>query len=465
VPRAPGEAAIKPHIFREYDIRARVGQDLDEAGVYRVGRALGVYFTRQGRRRLALGRDCRETSPAWRAVLAQALMDSGLELLDVGVVPTPVLYFAVRHLKTDGGIIITASHNPPEFNGFKICAGPHTLFGEEIQELRRLAEAGAQVSGQGSLSRKEILPDYLDFLSRQLRLARPLKVGVDGGHGTAGPVAVELLRRLGCEVFPLYCEMDGRFPVHEPDPVVEANLTHLRELVARERLEVGVAYDGDGDRLGVVGPEGSIIWGDLLLILFARDILRRHPGATVIGEVKCSQRLYEDVARHGGRPVMWKTGHSLIKQKMLEEGALLAGEMSGHLFFADRYFGYDDALYATGRLLEILSAAERPLPELLEDLPPAFATPEIRRPCPEELKFEVVERLKVRLKQQQAEFLDLDGVRLLTPEGWGLIRASNTQSVLVLRFEARSPEKLRQLQEFLEGLLAAELAALGVPAH
>lgn len=453
---------MQPHIFREYDIRARVDLDLDEAGVYRLGRALGVYFTRQGRHRLAVGRDCRESSPAWRAALVRALLDSGLELIDVGVVPAPVLYFAVRHLDTDGGIVITASHNPPEFNGFKICAGPHTIFGEEIQQLRRLAEAGEMVSGTGSLAHQEIIPAYLDHLSRQLRVSRPLRVGVDGGHGTAGPVAVALLERLGCEVYPLFCEMDGRFPVHEPDPVVEANLTHLRELVARERLEVGVAYDGDGDRLGVVGPDGRIIWGDELLILFAREMLKRHPGATVIGEVKCSQRLYDDVARHGGRPLMWKTGHSLIKQKMVEEGALLAGEMSGHLFFADRYFGYDDAIYATGRLLEILAAAGQPLPELLADLPPAHATPEIRRECPEELKFAVVERLKERLRERGADFLDLDGVRLITPAGWGLIRASNTQPVLVLRFEAKSPEKLREVQQLMEGLLNAELAALGI---
>ncbi len=453
---------MQPHIFREYDIRARVGVDLDEAGVYRLGRALGVYFSRQGRRRLAVGRDCRESSPAWRAALARALLDSGLKLIDVGVVPTPVLYFAVRHLGVDGGIVITASHNPPEFNGFKICAGPHTIFGEEIQKLRRLAEAGEMVSGTGSLTHQEIIPAYLDHLSRQLRVSRPLRVGVDGGHGTAGPVAVALLERLGCEVYPLFCEMDGRFPVHEPDPVVEANLTHLRELVVRERLEVGVAYDGDGDRLGVVGPDGRIIWGDELLILFAREILKNHPGATVIGEVKCSQRLYDDVARHGGRPLMWKTGHSLIKQKMVEEGALLAGEMSGHLFFADRYFGYDDAIYATGRLLEILAAAPCPLPELLADLPPAHATPEIRRECPEAVKFAVVERLKERLRRQGADFVDLDGVRLVTPEGWGLVRASNTQPVLVLRFEAASSERLRELQDFLEGLVAAELAALGV---
>ncbi len=450
---------MKSHIFREYDIRARVDLDLDLAGVYRLGRALGAYYRQRQRQVIAVGRDCRLSSPAWRDALVAALVASGLDVIDVGIVPTPVLYFAVRRLQADGGVIVTASHNPPEFNGFKICSGPHTIFGAEIQELHRLARAGEEVSGQGSIVRREVLPDYLDHLSQNLTLTRPLRVGVDGGHGTAGPVAVALLRRLGAEVFPLYCDMDGRFPVHEPDPVVPANLAHLQDLVRREGLEVGVAYDGDGDRLGVVGPGGEIIWGDQLLVVFARAILRDHPGATIIGEVKCSQRLYDDVARHGGRPLMWKTGHSLIKQKMLEEGALLAGEMSGHLFFADRYFGFDDAIYATGRLLEILAADRQPLPQLLKDLPPAHVTPEIRRECPEEVKFQVVERLKARLRGK-VEFTDLDGVRLVTPDGWGLVRASNTQPALVLRFEAQSEARLRELQAFLEGLLEEELQGL-----
>lgn len=450
---------MKAHIFREYDIRARVGRDLDEAGVYRLGRALGTYYRRRRKQFIAVGRDCRESSPAWRDALVTALVDSGLDVADVGIVPTPVLYFAVRHLQADGGVVVTASHNPPEFNGFKICSGPRTIFGAAIQELYRLAQADEQVSGKGSAVTREIIPAYLDYLSQNLKIAGPLRVGVDGGHGTAGPVAVQLLRRLGIQVFPLFCEMDGRFPAHEPDPVVAANLADLKDLVLRERLDLGVAYDGDGDRLGVVGPGGEIIWGDQLLVVFARAILRDHPGATIIGEVKCSQRLYDDVARHGGRPLMWKTGHSLIKQKMVEEGALLAGEMSGHLFFADRYFGFDDAIYATGRLLEILAAEQRTLPDLLSDLPPAHITPEIRRACPEEVKFAVVERLKVRLRGK-AEFTDLDGVRLMTPDGWGLVRASNTQPALVLRFEAASEARLKELQNFLEGLLEEEMREL-----
>jgi phosphomannomutase / phosphoglucomutase len=453
--------AMNPQIFREYDVRARVGLDLDGNGVYRLGRALGVYFRRQGKRRLAVGRDCRESSPEWRQRLVEALAASGCEVLDVGVCPTPVLYFAVRHFEADGGVIVTASHNPPEFNGFKICNGYHTIFGDEIQELHRLAAQGESVSGAGAVETREIIPAYQDYLAQNLRISRPLRLGMDGGHGTAGPVALELFQRLGCEVWPLYCELDGRFPAHEPDPTVPANLADLQDLVREQRLELGVAYDGDGDRLGVIGPAGEIIWGDQLLVLFARDILERHPGATIIGEVKCSQRLYDDVARRGGRPLMWKTGHSLIKQKMREEQALLAGEMSGHIFFADRYFGHDDAIYATGRLLEILSETGRSVTELLADLPPAAATPEIRRDCPDEVKFQVVAGMKTRLA---AEFpvVDLDGVRLIHPHGWGLVRASNTQPALVLRFEARTQEQLKEIQGLVEEMLAEELALRGV---
>ncbi|MBM4285824.1 MAG: phosphomannomutase/phosphoglucomutase [Deltaproteobacteria bacterium] len=451
---------MNPSIFREYDVRGRVDRDLDDAGVTRLGRALGAYYRRQGKSRIVVARDCRESSPRWRDLLVAALARSGCQVLDIGLNPSPVLYFGVRHLAADGGVMVTASHNPPEFNGFKILNGHHTIFGAEIQELRRLAEAGASVAGEGTVQPAQAVGPYLEYLAGHFTISRPLRVGLDAGHGAAGPVALELLRRLGVEVWPLYCEPDGRFPAHPPDPVVEANLADLRDLVRRHGLDLGVAYDGDGDRLGVVGPGGEIIWGDQLLILFARDILARHPGAGIIGEVKCSRRFYEDVARHGGRPLMWKTGHSLIKQKMLEEGALLAGEMSGHLFFADRYFGFDDAIYATGRLLEILAREGRPLTALLEDLPAVVSTPEIRRDCPDDLKFQVVAHLKTRLAGRYP-LVDLDGVRLEFPDGWGLVRASNTQPALVLRFEARTAERLEEIRRFLEGILEETMTAMG----
>lgn len=452
---------MNPLIFREYDIRGRVDQDLTPAHVYRLGRALGVYYRRNGVTRLVVGQDCRLSSPAVAGQMAQALVESGCQIIDLGVCPTPVLYFAIRHFQAQGGVMVTASHNPPEFNGFKICSGYNTIFGAEIQKLRELALREDCVSGRGSLKSQEIIPAYLDYLCRHLSLARPLRVGLDGGHGTGGPVALDLVKRLGCQVFPLYCEMDGCFPVHLPDPTIPAHLVDLQRLVREESLDLGVAYDGDGDRLGVVGPQGEIIWGDQLMILFARDILKHNPGATIMGEVKCSQRLYDDIARHGGRPLMWKTGHSLIKQKMLEEKALAAGEMSGHLFFADRYFGFDDAMYATGRLLEILAATDRNITELLADLPPAVATPEIRWDCPDEVKFQVVAGIKRRVAGKY-DFVDIDGVRLQFPDGWGLIRASNTQPALVLRFEAGTAAGVQTIQELVMGLLQEELAAQGV---
>jgi phosphomannomutase / phosphoglucomutase len=451
---------MNPLIFREYDIRGRVDPDLTPDKVDRLGRALGAYFHRHGAQRLALAQDCRQSSPDIAAHLSQVLAESGCQVIDIGVCPTPVLYFAIRKLQAAGGVMVTASHNPPEFNGFKVCLGNHTIFGAEIQKIGRMAEAGDRVSGRGSRESREMIPTYVDYLCRNLKIARPLRVGIDAGHGTAGPVALAFLNNMGCRTFPLYCEMDGRFPVHPPDPTIPANLADLQRLVQEESLDLGVAYDGDGDRLGVVGPRGEIIWGDELMVLFARDILKHHPGATIMGEVKCSQRLYDDIARHGGRPLMWKTGHSLIKQKMQEEKALAAGEMSGHLFFADRYFGFDDAVYATGRLLEILAATDRTISELLADLPATVTTPEIRWDCPDEVKFQVVDNIKQRVSGTYA-LVDIDGVRLEFPDGWGLIRASNTQPALVLRYEAATPERLKEIKDIVEGLLKQELPSEG----
>jgi phosphomannomutase / phosphoglucomutase len=450
---------VNPAIFREYDIRGLVDIDLTAQEVFDLGRGLGTYFRGLDRRRLVVGRDCRPSSEEFSRRLIEALLASGCDVIDIGVNPTPVLYFSVRHFQAQGGVMVTASHNPPEFNGFKICRGFHTIFGAEIQRLREITQQGQFTAGQGKLERREVVRAYLDHLAGDLKITRPLRLGMDGGHGTAGPVAQALFQELGCQVWPLYCEMDGRFPAHLPDPTVEANLSDLKKLVQDQQLDLGVAYDGDGDRLGVVGPRGEVIWGDQLLILFARAILQEKPGATIIGEVKCSQRMYEDIERHGGRAIMWKTGHSLIKQKMQEEEAMLAGEMSGHLFFADRYFGYDDAIYATGRLLELLTGRQT-LTELLADLPPAVVTPEIRRDCPDGLKFRVVEGLKARLAGR-FPFLDIDGVRLTFPDGWGLVRASNTQPALVLRFEAGTPERLQEIRALVEELLSLELAAQG----
>lgn len=443
------------NIFREYDIRAVVGKELTLEEVEVLGRAIGTYLIGEGKRRITLGRDGRTSSTAFRDRLLAGLLAAGCRVIDIGVCPTPLLYFSVRHLQTDGGVMITASHNPPEYNGFKICSGPDTIFGEEIQRLRRIVESGEFLSGEGALETQDVVADYQAYVLGDIRLPRPLRVGVDGGNGTGGWLALPILRKLGCQVYDLYCDIDGTFPHHQPDPTVPKNLTELIDLVRRENLDVGLAYDGDGDRLGVVDHQGNIIWGDQLLILFARDILSRKPGALFIGEVKCSQNLYDDIPKRGGRVIMWKTGHSLIKQKMKEVGADLAGEMSGHLFFADRYFGFDDAIYASLRLLEILSRTGLTIPELLKDLPPTYSTPEIRVETEEETKFALVEAVKKELAGQY-QVIDVDGVRVQFPDGWGLIRASNTQPVLVLRFEAQTPQRLEEIRKIVEGALERE---------
>jgi phosphomannomutase/phosphoglucomutase len=443
---------MQAHIFREYDIRAVVEKEITLEEVRLLGKALGTRLIREGRSRLALGRDGRLSSGSFRTALLEGLLSTGCRVVDIGVCPTPLLYFAIRALETDGGVMITASHNPPEYNGFKICIGNDTIFGAEIQQLRELVERGDFISGAGHLEERDVVPAYQKFMTDTIRIPRPLRVGLDAGNGTGGWLALPILRQLGCRVYDLYCDIDGSFPNHEPDPTIPENLTDLIDLVRREKLDLGLAYDGDGDRLGVIDHTGAIIWGDQLLILFARDILKRNPGATFIGEVKCSQTLYDDIPRQGGQILMWKTGHSLIKQKMKETGAALAGEMSGHIFFADRYFGFDDAVYASLRLLEILAHSGKHIPELLSGLPPMVATPEIRVPTPEETKFRIVARAREELAARHP-VADVDGVRVLFDDGWGLIRASNTQPVLVLRFEARSPERLAEIRAYVEGVL------------
>ncbi|MFH0786619.1 MAG: phosphomannomutase/phosphoglucomutase [Pseudomonadota bacterium] len=443
---------MNPHIFREYDIRAIVDKELTLEEVVTLGKAMGSYLGRQGKTLITLGRDGRLSSGAFRERLLEGLISTGCQVIDIGVCPTPLLYFSIRHLKTQGGIMITASHNPPEYNGFKICSGPDTIFGSEIQKVRQITEDGKFLSGSGSVREEDVLPAYQEFVFKDIQLTRPLRVGLDGGNGTGGWLALPIIKQLGCEVFDLYCEVDGLFPHHEPDPTVPENLKDLIDLVNREKLDVGLAYDGDGDRLGVIDHLGNIIWGDQLLILFARDILPGRPGSTFIGEVKCSQNFYEDIPLRGGKAIMWKTGHSLIKQRMKEVQAVLAGEMSGHLFFADRYFGFDDAIYASLRLLEILSKTGKKIPELLSGLPQTFSTPEIRVETSEENKFQIVEAAKKELAREYP-IIDVDGVRVLFEDGWGLIRASNTQPVLVLRFEAHSSTRLQEIRTEIEGIL------------
>ncbi|MBW1782857.1 MAG: phosphomannomutase/phosphoglucomutase [Deltaproteobacteria bacterium] len=450
---------MKKDIFREYDIRGIVDKDFDLSDVERLGRGFGTYLSKHGGKTAVVARDCRLSSAGIRDAFMKGVVAAGIHVTDVGVCPTPLLYFAIRHLETDGGLMITASHNPPEYNGFKVCLGQDTIFGEEIQRFREVIESGQFTRGDGSYKEYEIIPRYCEHLLSRLKLERPVRLAVDAGNGTGGLAAVPLLERLGCDMVTLFIEPDGNFPNHDPDPTVPENMTLLSETVVKEKLELGIAFDGDADRLGVVDEEGHIVWGDMLMVIFARDILKNNPGATFIGDVKCSQVMYDDIRAQGGNPIMWKTGHSLIKWKLKEEKALLAGEMSGHLFFADRYFGYDDAIYGACRLLELISRQQRPLSRYLMDLPKVYNTPEIRVKCPESQKFKLVERVKEILKKD-SEIVDIDGVRIAFPDGWGLVRASNTSPVLVLRFEAQSESRLRDIQKFIEGAIVKAKAEL-----
>ena len=444
---------LKPTIFREYDIRGIAETELASADVADLGRALGTYMLRQSGPRINLGRDCRLSSPRLHEALLEGLQSTGCEVTDIGVVPTPLLYFSAVHLEADGGIMITGSHNPSEFNGFKSVCGASSLHGETIQDIRRMIDSRDFATGRGTHHSMDVIPAYLDELSPQFNFERRVKVVLDAGNGTAGPVIHQLLKRLNVEVTELFYEMDGRFPNHHPDPTVPANLKDLREAVLAQKAEMGIAFDGDSDRIGAVDENGEVIYGDLLLLIYAREILTRKPGATFIGEVKCSQLLYDELKRLGGNPIMYKTGHSLIKAKMKEEHAELAGEMSGHMFFADRYFGYDDALYAACRLIEIVAKSGKPLSAQLDGLPKLISTPEIRVDCSDETKFAVVARVAEQFRKTH-EVIDVDGVRVLFDQGWGLLRASNTQPVLVMRFEATSAELLARYQAEVEAALA-----------
>ncbi len=451
---------MNPQVFREYDIRGVVEQDFGDAFITDLGRAYATILHRSGKTNITLGRDCRLSSPSLRTRLLDGLLESGINVIDVGIVPTPLLYFSVLHWKMDGGVMITGSHNSAEYNGFKLGVGPATIFGEDIQNVRRIVENRTfEKSGApGKLTEKPIVPEYGQFILSQFKLRKGMKVAVDGGNGCGGVVAAPLMKQLGLDVIELYIEMDGRFPNHHPDPTVEANMRHLQDAVRRSGAELGIAYDGDADRVGAVDENGKIVWGDELMVAFSRTILRERAGAAIIGDVKCSQRMYDDIAKHGGRPIMWKTGHSLIKSKLKQEHAALAGEMSGHMFFADRYFGFDDAIYASFRLLEIVSNERRGLAAILGDLPKSIFTPEIRLDCPDDRKFEVVRRAAEYFSRNY-QTIDIDGVRVKFDDGWGLVRASNTQPALVMRFEARSEPRLREIRSLFENKLK-ELGAI-----
>lgn len=445
---------MNPSIFREYDIRGLAEKDFNKDFALLLGKVHGTVVRENGGQRVAVGRDCRASSDPYGEAVIAGLAATGLHVYDIGVCPTPLLYFSLFHLEADGGIQITASHNPSEYNGFKLCVGKETLYGQQIQDIRaKMEQNDFQENGGGKIERYEIVSPYQKHLLQDVpKLNRPLRVVVDAGSGVGGPVAPPIFRQLGCTVWEIACIPDGRFPIHHPDPTVPENLEMLIEKVRHEKADLGIAYDGDADRIGVVDEKGNILWGDELLVIFSRDVLRRNPNAVIISEVKGSQRLYDDIAKNGGKPIMWKAGHSLLKAKMKETHALLAGEMSGHMFFKERYFGYDDAIYASLRLLEILAKSDEPLSRLLADLPKSLSTPEIRVDCPDDRKFLIAERAKDHFRKHY-KIIEVDGVRIQFAEGWGLIRASNTQPALVLRFEAQSAEKLKEYRAIVESKL------------
>ena len=465
-------------IFREYDIRGVVGKDLTLELVEKVGKAFGTWLREGGAKTVSVGRDVRLSSNEIRDAVSRGFASTGLNVIDVGVCPTPLLYFSLFHLQVDGGVMITGSHNPPEYNGLKLCKGKNTLHGSEIQEVRKriIQKVFREETKKGTIQSHPIIPDYIKMMNEKFSFSKPLNFVIDCGNGAASVLAMDLFKSLGLNPIGLFCEPDGTFPNHHPDPTVLKNLKDLIQTVKQHGAECGMGYDGDADRIGVVDERGEVIWGDLLTLLFARDILANPPSdmktpkPIFISEVKASQRFFDDLEKRGGKAIMWKTGHSPMKAKMKETKALLGGEMSGHIFFADRYFGYDDALYASCRLLEILSREKVKDPniklsDLLSDLPQTETTPEIRVDCPDAVKFKLVDELSRTISEMNSievagkkplriiDRITVDGIRLRFENGWALVRASNTQPALVLRYEASSKEELENYRKGIEDLL------------
>lgn len=440
---------INPYIFREYDIRGVVDKDLTDEAVELLGKGIGSYMLQNGAKKVSVGGDVRLSTERFSEQLIKGLRSTGVDVVNVGAVPTPVQYFSMHYLDVDGGVMITGSHNPPEFNGFKVTLKNAPVYGEMIQEIKEIINKKEFAQGSGGLEKVEVTEAYMEEIKQNIKIERPMKVVLDSGNGAAALVAHRLFKEMGVETIDLFDTPDGTFPNHHPDPTVIENIQELIKTVREQGADLGVGYDGDGDRIGVVDEKGDIIWGDRLMIIFSRDILKNHPGAPIIFEVKCSQALPEMITKFGGKPIMWRTGHSNLKKKMKETNSPFAGEMSGHLFFADRYYGYDDAIYASARMVELLSRSDKKVSELLDDAPQYYSTPEIRAEVVnDEEKFKIAEKAKEYFSANY-EVIDVDGVRIQFGDGWGLVRASNTQPVLVLRFEARTPERLEELKNLV----------------
>jgi phosphomannomutase/phosphoglucomutase len=455
--------SVDPSIFRAYDIRGIVGKTLTEESVYAIGRTLGSLALEKGDRCMAVGRDGRLSGPTLAEALCRGILATGCDVVDIGMVPTPLLYYATYVLDTHSGVMLTGSHNPPDYNGLKMMINGQTLAEKDIEAIYQRIIANHFLSGEGQLSSLDMIERYCTHVARNIQLARPLKVVVDCGNGIAGRVAPALFHRLGCEVIELFCEVDGHFPNHHPDPSQTKNLQDLIHKVKETGADVGLAFDGDGDRLGVVTDQGEIIWPDRQLMLYAIDVLSRQAGAKIIYDVKCTQHLEKLIRDHGGEPIMWKTGHSLIKAKLAETQAALAGEMSGHIFFKDQWYGFDDAIYAGARLLKILAATTKSSGELFHSIPNSINTPELKINIDEDEKFSLMDELTRQANFDGAEHVTLDGLRVNFPDGWGLVRLSNTTPCLVLRFEAESEKVLEKIQTLFRDLLLAVKPELTIP--
>ncbi len=438
---------LNREIFREYDIRGIAEKDLSDDVVFSIAKGYGTYLQKISQeKKVVVARDNRLSSEHLSSLITDGLLSTGCDVIDIEEVPTPIFYFANHHWTANAGVMVTASHNPPRFNGFKLVLQRKSIYGRQIQDLRKIAEKGLFKKGKGNLEKKNIVENYFKAIRERIKLERPISLVIDAGNGIAGPFAPDLLKSLGCKVDCLYCESDGNFPHHPPDPVVPENLTDLIKKVKETKAELGIAYDGDGDRIGVVDEGGEIIWGDKLLIILVRDVLQKLPGSRIIFDVKCSQSLAESIKENGGIPVMWKTGHSLIEEKLRQEKSPLAGELSGHIYFADDWFGFDDALYTSARLLQILSRSKRKISQHLTRIKKYYASPEIRVSAPETRKFLIVQRIKEYF-QKRYKISDIDGVKVFFENGWGLVRASNTEASLVIRFEATTAGHLEEIKK------------------
>lgn len=442
---------VNPSIFRAYDIRGVVDKDLNEDILYQIGKGYGTFLRRQNLKTVSIGGDARLSTPAYKKAFIKGMLETGIDVIDVGIMATPVLYFSIWKLKTDGGVMITASHNPAEYNGIKLNQGLQSVYGEQIQEILKLIQTQDFETGEGSLSTNDEIDEiYKDYIFEGIKLERPVKVIVDGGNGAGGPYLPEILRRLGCEVTEMYCEPDGTFPNHHPDPTVEKYMTDLIAAVKNSDAEVGLGMDGDADRIGVIDENGKMLFGDQILTILARDFLKANPGEKIIGDVKCSKNFFDDIKKHGGIPIMYKTGHANIKSKMQEDGLLMSGEMSGHVFLKDRFLGFDDAIYVCARFVEIISKTNIPVSQFLADQPKVHNTPEIKYPSTDDSKFDLVAKVRDSFIAEGYDVNDIDGMRITFKDGWGLCRASNTTPVLVLRYEAETEERLHEIQKLIE---------------